>query len=67
MADLISRAGIFAVLGATNEAVLRASTRAELFQRVCEAAVHEGGLCLAVSVQASASRFVPTTARMSKR
>ena len=33
---------MFAALGATNEAIMRAPTRAELFQRVCEAAVHGG-------------------------
>ncbi len=33
---------MFAALSATNEAIMRARTRAELFQLVCEAAVHGG-------------------------
>ncbi|WP_158813874.1 GAF domain-containing protein [Methylocapsa sp. S129] len=33
---------MFAALSATNEAIMRAGTRAELFQLVCEAAVHGG-------------------------
>jgi hypothetical protein len=32
-------ARIFAALRATNEAIMRAATRDELFERVCEAAV----------------------------
>ena len=35
-------ARMFAALSATNEAIMRAGTRAELFQLVCEAAVHGG-------------------------
>ncbi len=35
-------AGMFAALSATNEAIMRAQTRAELFRLVCEAAVHGG-------------------------
>jgi diguanylate cyclase (GGDEF)-like protein len=33
---------MFAVLSATNEAVLRATSQEDLFQRICYAAVHEG-------------------------
>jgi diguanylate cyclase (GGDEF)-like protein len=33
---------MFAALSATNEAIMHAKTRAELFQLVCEAAVHGG-------------------------
>ena len=33
---------MFAALSETNEAIMRAQTRAELFQLVCEAAVHGG-------------------------
>jgi diguanylate cyclase (GGDEF)-like protein len=33
---------MFAALSATNEAIMRARTRSELFQLVCEAAVHGG-------------------------
>ena len=35
---------MYAALGATNEAILRNSDQDALFQRVCEAAVHGGGL-----------------------
>ena len=38
------RERMYAALGATNEAILRNSDQDELFQRVCEAAVHGGGL-----------------------
>jgi len=34
---------MFAALSATNEAILRTEAESELFQRVCEAAVKEGG------------------------
>ncbi len=33
---------LFAALGDTNEAIMRARTRTELFERVCNAAVHGG-------------------------
>src|SRR5450432_96939 len=35
-------ARMFAALSATNEAIMRATTRADLFQWVCQAAVHGG-------------------------
>jgi len=35
-------ARMFAALSATNEAVLRTTSQEELYQRVCDAAVHEG-------------------------
>jgi GAF domain-containing protein len=35
-------AKMFAALSATNEAILRTSSREELFQKVCEAALHSG-------------------------
>src|SRR5437763_142875 len=35
-------ARMFAALSATNEAILRAKTPEDLFQRVCDAAVHGG-------------------------
>jgi GAF domain-containing protein len=38
--DSLSR--MFAALSATNEAIMRAQTREQLFQLVCEAAVHGG-------------------------
>ena len=31
---------MFAALGATNEAIMRASSREQLFEMVCEASVH---------------------------
>ena len=34
---------MFAALSATNEAILRTEAESELFQRVCVAAVKEGG------------------------
>src|SRR5664279_2060343 len=37
-------ARMFAALSATNEAILRATTEDELFQRVCDAAVFGGKL-----------------------
>ena len=33
---------MFAALSATNEAILRTSSREELFEKVCEAALHSG-------------------------
>jgi diguanylate cyclase (GGDEF)-like protein len=36
-------AQMFAALSATNEAILRATSQEELYQRVCDAAVHGGG------------------------
>ena len=37
---------MFAALGETNEAIMRARTRADLFDRVCKAAVHGGPFTL---------------------
>ena len=39
---------MFAALSATNEAIMRAATRAELFQLVCEAAVRGGPFTFAI-------------------
>ncbi len=39
---------MFAALSATNEAIMRASTRDELFRRVCGAAVHGGQFASAI-------------------
>jgi diguanylate cyclase (GGDEF)-like protein len=41
-------ARMFAALSATNEAVLRATSQEDLYQRVCDAAVHEGEFKAAV-------------------
>jgi diguanylate cyclase (GGDEF)-like protein len=35
---------MYAALSATNEAILRTAAQGELFQRVCDAAVHGGGI-----------------------
>src|SRR6185369_691257 len=35
-------ARMFGAISATNEAILRAKTELELYQRVCDAAVHSG-------------------------
>src|SRR3954447_8211759 len=42
MASAKNIAQMFAALSATNEAVLRATSQEDLYQRVCDAAVHEG-------------------------
>src|SRR5882724_7278506 len=36
-------AGMFAVVSATNEAILRATSEPELYQRICDIAIEEGG------------------------
>jgi diguanylate cyclase (GGDEF)-like protein len=38
----MDRGRMFAALNATNEAILRSKNRSELYQRVCDAAVHGG-------------------------
>jgi diguanylate cyclase (GGDEF)-like protein len=43
VANPITEARMFAALSATNEAILRTEAESELFQRVCDAAVKEGG------------------------
>jgi diguanylate cyclase (GGDEF)-like protein len=43
MNELVSQTRMFAALSATNEAILRTDVQEELFQRVCDAAVHGGG------------------------
>jgi diguanylate cyclase (GGDEF)-like protein len=43
VAKPITEARMFAALGAANEAILRTEAESELFQRVCDAAVDEGG------------------------
>lgn len=42
MSERISEVRMYAALSATNEAILRTTAQAELFQRVCDAAVHGG-------------------------
>ena len=65
MSELISEARMLAALSATNEAVLRAHTSAELFQRVCEAAVDGGGLCLAAALLPDGAGFLRFVAQAS--
>ena len=65
MSELISEARMLAALSATNEAVLRAHSSAELFQRVCEAAVEGGGLCLAAALLPDHDRFLRFVAQAS--
>jgi diguanylate cyclase (GGDEF)-like protein len=43
MNKLTIQTRMFAALSATNEAILRTDVQEELFQRVCDAAVHDGG------------------------
>ena len=57
-------ARMFAALSATNEAVLRTTSQEELYQRVCEAAVHEGAFKGAIVLLAepdNSLRFVAGT------
>jgi diguanylate cyclase (GGDEF)-like protein len=65
MSELISEARMLAALSATNEAVLRAHSSAELFQRVCEAAVDGGGLCLAAALLPDSEGFLRFVAQAS--
>jgi diguanylate cyclase (GGDEF)-like protein len=54
---------MFAALSATNEAIMRAGTRAELFQLVCEAAVHGGRFASTIiSLTEPGSDFLRTVA-----
>lgn len=46
-------ARMYAALSATNEAILRAATRSDLYQQVCDAAVQGGGLALAAVLLAN--------------
>jgi GAF domain-containing protein len=65
MGERISEARMLAALSATNEAVLRAQSLAELFQRVCEAAVDGGGLCLAAAILPDSEGFLRFAAQAS--
>jgi diguanylate cyclase (GGDEF)-like protein/PAS domain S-box-containing protein len=52
-------AAIYAVLNATNEALLRAVSAADLYQRVCEAAVKDGKFqAVAVAIPESGNAFI---------
>ncbi len=44
---------MFAALNATNEAILRTTSQDDLYQRVCDAAVHEGRFVLAGALLAN--------------
>ncbi|MES1930783.1 hypothetical protein SADO_16108 [Salinisphaera dokdonensis CL-ES53] len=58
--DRMSR--MYASLGATNEAILRATTPDDLYEQVCEAALTGGGMLIAciMRVTADASRLTVT-------
>jgi GAF domain-containing protein len=59
--DRISR--MFAALGATNEAIMRAKSRAELFELVCEAAVVGGNFTsTTIALAKPDSEFLETVA-----
>lgn len=48
---------MFAALNATNEAILRTTSQDDLYQRVCDAAVHEGRFVLAGALLANGERL----------
>jgi len=55
---------MFAALSETNEAIMRAQTRAELFRLVCEAAVHGGRfVTAAIGLAEQGSDFLRIVAR----
>ncbi|GAB3676199.1 sensor domain-containing protein [Salinisphaera aquimarina] len=56
---------MYATLSATNEAILRATTPNELYQKVCDAAVDGGGFALATLVLADAAEGVLSVAASS--
>ena len=56
------REQMYAALGATNEAILRTTAQDDLFQRVCDAAVHEGGFKAAAAMLPEADDWLRTVA-----
>jgi diguanylate cyclase (GGDEF)-like protein len=69
MTEQINEARMYAALSATNEAILRATSKAELFQRVCDAAVHDGrfvGTSAMLAGKDGALRFVAGTGDLDK-
>src|SRR5579871_3277483 len=50
MTGRLTEGRMFAALSATNEAILRTDAPEELFQRVCDAAVHGGGFKAAAAL-----------------
>jgi diguanylate cyclase (GGDEF)-like protein len=56
------REQMYAALGATNEAILRTTAQDELFQRVCDAAVHEGGFKAAAAMLPETDDWLRTVA-----
>jgi hypothetical protein len=61
-----SIAQMFAALSATNEAILRAKSEDELFQRVCDAAVFGGkllGSCVLLAERENLLKFVAGAGR----
>lgn len=53
---------MYAALGATNEAILRTKQRQDLFQRVCDAAVKEGGIRGAIALLPNADGWLQINA-----
>jgi GAF domain-containing protein len=69
MTEQINEARMYAALSATNETILRATSKAELFQRVCDAAVHDGrfvGTSAMLAGKDGALRFVAGTGDLDK-
>ena len=69
MTEQINEARMYAALSATNEAILRATSKPELFQRVCDAAVHGGkfvGTSAMLANKDGALRFVAGTGDLDK-
>lgn len=58
----ISQARILAATNATNEAILRTQAEDELLQRVCDAAVHEGGVKTAAALLPDAESWLRVAA-----
>src|SRR5918999_1420234 len=62
MGGTMIREQMYAALGATNEAILRTTAQDELFQRVCDAAVHEGGFKAAAAMLPEADDWLRVVA-----
>jgi diguanylate cyclase (GGDEF)-like protein len=58
----ISQARVLAATNATNEAILRTQAEDELFQRVCDAAVDEGGFTTAATLLPDAEGWLQVVA-----
>jgi diguanylate cyclase (GGDEF)-like protein len=70
MTGRLTEGRMFAALSATNEAILRTDAPEELFQRVCDAAVHGGGFKAAAALLPQSDgwlRFAAVTGYDDKR